>query len=73
LEHLRLLLKLKTINTKTTLDKLIHTIKKVQAQDFITQERLSKAKDLVINEYKNLAIIRPNLLYERDGLFSLYQ
>jgi predicted Zn-dependent peptidase len=44
---------------KTTLDKLIHTIKKVQGSDFITQERLSKAKDLVINEYKNLALSGP--------------
>ncbi len=44
---------------KTTLVKLTQIVSKVQHLDFITPEKLSKAKDLVINQYRNLALSGP--------------
>lgn len=46
-------------NYKTSLDQLTTVVGKIKRMELITPDKLSKAKDLVINEYKNLALSGP--------------
>jgi hypothetical protein len=46
-------------NYKAALDVLTNIVSKIQQLDFITPEKIDRAKDLVINEYRNLALSGP--------------
>ncbi len=54
---------------KSTLAKLMNIVSRIQQLDFISPEKLSKAKDLVINQYRNLAISGPNFFMKEMAYY----